>query len=72
MGNNLDFRISQPALVQALETYRTMETLLAQEKEKQLENADCMGVGWDGAAAQTTRRMMAHLVEEGVYGQAAR
>lgn len=65
-----DFRISQPALVQALEAYREMENVLLREGRKQKENVTNMKKNWYGEAAATFTDKYRDFLEEGSYGQA--
>lgn len=67
MDNTYDFRISQPACVQAVEAYRKMETVLKNEREKQKENVRSMESDWSGHSAETFVAATGRFLETGLY-----
>lgn len=68
-NSNRDFYIKQSTCLQVLETYKSMEQVLRQERQELLKNTDRVSGDWEGTSAQTTRHMMKTMLMGGIYAQ---
>ena len=67
MNRGFDFRIKQSVYVQALETYKKMETLLDAERTKQQEKAASMNQNWNGISAAAYQNASKFYYDQGKY-----